>query len=136
MKETGAGVEGIKVAYGPRERARICPLDARRFGLYRQRRSVRPGCPLASPHDQSADQLRAGICVDLFRSSTAKTTPAPLKRRKRSDTAARIVAARLRSGAGAAAEVYRMRGFAVKRFPNGKPSEMPKDEIAKLDASA
>jgi hypothetical protein len=53
---------------------------------------------------------------------------------KRVDTAARIVAARLRKyGRVPLQELYRMRGLAVKRFPKWDTEQMPKDEIAKME---
>jgi hypothetical protein len=53
---------------------------------------------------------------------------------KRVDTAARIVAARLRRyGRVPLQEVFRMRGFAVKRFPKWETEQMPKEEIDKLE---
>ena len=63
-----------------------------------------------------------------------KDYPRAVQAQKKVDDAARIVAARLRKyGRVPLQEVFRMRGFAVKRFPKWETEQMPKDEIAKLE---
>lgn len=53
---------------------------------------------------------------------------------KRVDTAARLVAARLRKYRRVTLqEVFRMRAFAVKRFPKWETEQMPKEEVIKLE---
>jgi hypothetical protein len=53
---------------------------------------------------------------------------------KKVDTAARLVAAELRKyGRVPLREVFRMRGFDVKRFPKWETEPMPKEAVAKLE---
>jgi len=53
---------------------------------------------------------------------------------KRVDTAPRLVAARLHKyGRVPLQEVFRMRGFAVKRCPKWETEQMPKEEVVKLE---
>ena len=74
------------------------------------------------------------LCVELFNALDRKDYDEAVKAQKRVDTAARIVAARLRKyGRVPLQEVFRMRGFAVKRFPKWETEQMPKEEIAKLE---
>jgi Dihydrodipicolinate synthase/N-acetylneuraminate lyase len=74
------------------------------------------------------------LCVELFNARDRKDYPAAVEAQKRVDTAARIVAARLRKyGRVPLQEVHRMRGFAVKRFPKWETEQMPKEEVAKLE---
>ena len=57
-----------------------------------------------------------------------------MEAQKRVDTAARLVAARLRKyGRVPLQEVFRMRGFAVKRCPKWETEQMPKEEVIKLE---
>ena len=70
----------------------------------------------------------------MFNALDRKDYPAAVEAQKRVDTAARIVAARLRKyGRVPLQEVHRMRGFAVKRFPKWETEQMPKEEIATLE---
>jgi hypothetical protein len=70
----------------------------------------------------------------LFKKLDSKDYSGAVEAQKKVDSAARIVAARLRKwGRVPLQEVYRMRGFAVKRFPKWETEQMPKDEIAKLE---
>jgi hypothetical protein len=63
-----------------------------------------------------------------------KDYPRAVEAQKRVDTAARLVAAQLRKyGRVPLREVFRMRGFAVKRFPKWETEQMPKDEVMKLE---
>jgi len=74
------------------------------------------------------------LCVELFTALDKEDYPRAVKAQKRVDAAARIVAARLRKyGRVPLQEVYRMRGFAVKRFPKWETEQMPKEEIARLE---
>jgi dihydrodipicolinate synthase/N-acetylneuraminate lyase len=74
------------------------------------------------------------LCVDLFKALDSQDYPRAVEAQKRVDTAARIVAARLRKyGRVPLQEVFRMRGFAVKRFPKWETEQMPKDEVMKLE---
>src|SRR5262245_21781158 len=74
------------------------------------------------------------LCVELFSALDSKDYTRAAEAQKRVDTAARLVAARLRKfGRVPLQEVFRMRGFAVKRFPKWETEQMPKDEVAKLE---
>src|SRR5512145_628485 len=134
MKEQVPALKGIKVAYGQGallEYVRLLPDvsvftgNADLFGL------VPFGLAgMINPPTSFVPEL----CVDLFNSLDRKDYPEAVKAQKRVDTAARIVAARLRKyGRVPLQEVYRMRGFAVKRFPKWETEQMPKDEVTKLE---
>ena len=134
MKEQVPALQGIKVAYGQGallEYVRLLPDvsvftgNADLFGL------VPFGVAgMINPPTSFAPE----ICVDLFTALDKQDYPRAVLAQKRVDTAARIVAARLRKwGRVPLQEVYRMRGFAVKRFPKWDTEQMPKDEIAKLE---
>ena len=70
----------------------------------------------------------------MFKALDSRDYPRAVEAQKKVDTAARIVAARLRKwGRVPLQEVYRMRGFAVKRFPKWETEQMPKEEITKLE---
>jgi dihydrodipicolinate synthase/N-acetylneuraminate lyase len=74
------------------------------------------------------------LCVELFKALDGEDFPRAVQAQKKVDAAARIVAARLRKwGRVPLQEVYRMRGFAVKRFPKWETEQMPREEIAKLE---
>jgi dihydrodipicolinate synthase/N-acetylneuraminate lyase len=74
------------------------------------------------------------LCVELFGALDRQDYPRAVEAQKRVDTAARLVAARLRKyGRVPLQELFRMRGFAVKRFPKWETEQMPKDEITKLE---
>jgi hypothetical protein len=72
--------------------------------------------------------------VDLFKALDSKDYAGAVEAQKRVDTAARLVAARLRKyGRVPLQEIFRMLGFPVKRFPKWETEQMPKDEVAKLE---
>jgi dihydrodipicolinate synthase/N-acetylneuraminate lyase len=134
MKEQVPALKGIKVAYGQGallEYVRLLPDvavftgNSDLFGL------VPFGVAgMINPPTSFAPE----ICVDLFTALDKQDYPRAVLAQKRVDSAARIVAARLRKwGRVPLQEVYRMRGFAVKRFPKWDTEQMPKDEIAKLE---
>ena len=134
MKEQVPALKGIKVAYGQGallEYVRLLPDvsvftgNADLFGL------VPFGLAgMINPPTSFVPEL----CVALFKALDGKDYPAAVEAQKRVDTAARIVAARLRQwGRVPLQEVYRMRGFAVKRFPKWDTEQMPKEEIGKLE---
>lgn len=134
MKEQVPALKGIKVAYGQGallEYVRLLPDvsvftgNADLFGL------VPFGLAgMINPPTSFVPEL----CVDLFNSLDRKDYPSAVEAQKKVDTAARIVAARLRKwGRVPLQEVYRMRGLAVKRFPKWDAEQMPKEEIAKLE---
>src|SRR5918996_2789788 len=134
MKEQVPALKGIKVAYGQGallEYVRLLPDvsvftgNADLFGL------VPFGVAgMINPPTSFVPEL----CVDLFNSLDRKDYPAAVEAQKRVDAAARIVAARLRKyGRVPLQEVFRMRGFAVKRFPKWETEQMPKEEVVKLE---
>jgi 4-hydroxy-tetrahydrodipicolinate synthase len=134
MKEQVPALQGIKVAYGQGallEYVRLMPDvsvftgNADLFGL------VPFGVAgMINPPTSFAPE----ICVDLFKKLDSKDYLGAVEAQKKVDTAARIVAARLRKwGRVPLQEVYRMRGFAVKRFPKWETEQMPKDEIVKFE---
>jgi dihydrodipicolinate synthase/N-acetylneuraminate lyase len=134
MKEQVPALKGIKVAYGQGallEYVRLMPDvsvftgNADLFGL------VPFGVAgMINPPTSFVPE----ICVDLFKKLDSKDYSGAVEAQKKVDSAARIVAARLRKwGRVPLQEVYRMRGFAVERFPKWETEQMPKDEIAKLE---
>ncbi|HEY7218410.1 MAG TPA: dihydrodipicolinate synthase family protein [Candidatus Binatia bacterium] len=134
IKEQVPALKGIKVAYGQGallEYVRLLPDvsvftgNADLFGL------VPFGVAgMINPPTSFVPEL----CVDLFAALERKDFSHAVEAQKRVDTAARIVAARLRKyGRVPLQEVFRMRGFAVKRFPKWETEQMPKDEIARLE---
>jgi dihydrodipicolinate synthase/N-acetylneuraminate lyase len=134
MKEQVPALKGIKVAYGQGallEYVRLLPDvsiftgNADLFGL------VPFGLAgMINPPTSFAPEL----CVALFKALDSKDYTRAVEAQKRVDTAARLVAGRLRKyGRVPLQEVFRMRGFAVKRFPKWETEQMPKEEIAKLE---
>jgi dihydrodipicolinate synthase/N-acetylneuraminate lyase len=134
MKEKVPALKGIKVAYGQGallEYVRLLPDvsvftgNADLFGL------VPFGVAgMINPPTSFVPEL----CVDLLNALDAKDYVHAVEAQKRVDAAARIVAARLRKyGRVPLQEVYRIRGFAVKRFPKWQTEQMPREEIAKLE---
>jgi dihydrodipicolinate synthase/N-acetylneuraminate lyase len=134
MKEQVPALEGIKVAYGQGallEYVRLLPDvavftgNADLFGL------VPFGVAgMINPPTSFVPEL----CVELFKALESQNYPRAVEAQKRVDTAARLVAARLRKyGRVPLQEVFRMRGFPVKRFPKWETEQMPKEEVAKLE---
>lgn len=134
MKEQVAALKGIKVAYGQGallEYVRLLPDvsvftgNADLFGL------VPFGLAgMINPPTSFVPEL----CVALFKALDAKDYGRAVEAQKKVDAAARIIAERLRKyGRVPLQEVFRMRGFAVKRFPKWETEQMPKDEVAKLE---
>jgi dihydrodipicolinate synthase/N-acetylneuraminate lyase len=134
VKEQVPALNGIKVAYGQGallEYVRLLPEvsvftgNADLFGL------VPFGVAgMINPPTSFVPEL----CVELFKALDNKDYLRAVEAQKRVDTAARLVASRLRKyGRVPLQEVFRMRGFAVKRFPKWETEQMPKEEIAKLE---
>ena len=134
MKQQVPALKGIKVAYGQGallEYVRLLPDvsvftgNADLFGL------VPFGLAgMINPPTSFVPEL----CVELFNALDTQDYVRAVGAQKRVDTAARIVAARLRKyGRVPLQEVYRMRGFSVKRFPKWETEQMPREEIAKLE---
>jgi dihydrodipicolinate synthase/N-acetylneuraminate lyase len=134
MKEQVPALKGIKVAYGQGallEYVRLLPDvsvftgNADLFGL------VPFGLAgMINPPTSFVPEL----CVELFKALDGKDYERAVEAQKRVDTAARLVATRLRKyGRVPLQEVFRMRGFAVKRFPKWETEQMPKEEVVKLE---
>jgi dihydrodipicolinate synthase/N-acetylneuraminate lyase len=134
VKEQVPALNGIKVAYGQGallEYVRLLPEvsvftgNADLFGL------VPFGVAgMINPPTSFVPEL----CVELFKALDNKDYLRAVEAQKRVDTAARLVASRLRKyGRVPLQEVFRMRGFAVKRFPKWETEQMPKAEIAQLE---
>jgi dihydrodipicolinate synthase/N-acetylneuraminate lyase len=134
MKEQVPALKGIKVAYGQGALLEYCRLlpdvsvftgNADLFGL------VPFGLAgMINPPTSFVPEL----CVALFKALDEKDYARAVEAQKKVDAAARIVAARLRKwGRVPLQEAYRMRGFAVKRFPKWETQQMPREEVAKLE---
>ena len=134
MKEQVPSLKGIKVAYGQGallEYVRLLPDvsiftgNADLFGL------VPFGLAgMINPPTSFVPEL----CVTLFKALDSKDYAAAVEAQKRVDTAARLVGAELRKyGRVPLREVFRMRGFDVKRFPKWETEPMPKEAVAKLE---
>jgi dihydrodipicolinate synthase/N-acetylneuraminate lyase len=133
-KERVPTLKGIKVAYGQGallEYVRLLPDvsvftgNADLFGL------VPFGVAgMINPPTSFVPEL----CVQLWRALDDKDYPKAVEAQKKVDTAARLVAAELRKyGRVPLREVFRMRGFDVKRFPKWETEPMPKEAVAKLE---
>jgi dihydrodipicolinate synthase/N-acetylneuraminate lyase len=134
MKDQVPALKGIKVAYGQGallEYVRLLPDvsvftgNADLFGL------VPFGLAgMINPPTSFVPEL----CVELFKALDGKDYGRAVEAQKRVDTAARLVGTRLRKyGRVPLQEVFRMRGFAVKRFPKWETEQMPKEEVVKLE---
>src|SRR5918996_5146322 len=133
MKEQVPTLKGIKVAYGQGallEYVRLLPDvsvftgNADLFGL------VPFGLAgMINPPTSFVPEL----CVELWKALDSKDYARAVEAQKKVDTAARLVAAELRRyGRSPLAEVFRMRGFAIKRFPKWETEPMPKEALDAL----
>jgi dihydrodipicolinate synthase/N-acetylneuraminate lyase len=134
MKEQIPALKGIKVAYGQGallEYVRLLPDvsvftgNADLFGL------VPFGLAgMINPPTSFVPEL----CVELWKSLDSKDYVKAVEAQKKVDVAARLVGAKLRKyGRVPLREVFRMRGFDVKRFPKWETEAMPKEAVAKLE---
>jgi dihydrodipicolinate synthase/N-acetylneuraminate lyase len=134
MKEQIPALRGIKVAYGQGallEYVRLLPDvsvftgNADLFGL------VPFGLAgMINPPTSFVPEL----CVELWKSLDSKDYVKAVEAQKKVDIAARLVGAELRKyGRVPLREVFRMRGFDVKRFPKWETEPMPKEAVAKLE---
>src|SRR5918992_6353965 len=134
MKEQVPTLQGIKVAYGQGallEYVRLLPEvavftgNADLFGL------VPFGLAgMINPPTSFVPEL----CVELFKALDSKAYEKAVEAQKRVDTAARLVAAQLRKyGRVPLREVFRMRGFNVKRFPKWETEPMPREAVTNLE---
>jgi dihydrodipicolinate synthase/N-acetylneuraminate lyase len=134
MKEQVPALKGIKVAYGQGallEYVRLLPDvsvftgNADLFGL------VPFGLAgMINPPTSFVPEL----CVALWKALDSQDYMKAVEAQKKVDTAARLVAAELRKyGRVPLREVFRMRGFDVKRFPKWETEPMPKEAVTKLE---
>src|ERR1051325_11574974 len=134
MKEQVPSLKGIKVAYGQGallEYVRLLPDvsvftgNADLFGL------VPFGLAgMINPPTSFVPEL----CVALFKALDTRSYPEAVEAQKRVNLAARLVGAELRKyGRVPLREVFRMRGFNVKRFPKWETEPMPKDAVTRLE---
>ena len=133
MKESVPAIKGIKVAYGQGallEYVRLLPDvsiftgNADLFGL------VPFGLAgMINPPTSFVPEL----CVQLWKALDGKDYNKAVEVQKKVNTAARLVGTALRRfGRGALAEAFRMRGFAVRRFPKWETEPMPKEAVDAL----
>ena len=133
MKEQVPNIKGIKVAYGQGallEYVRLLPDvsvftgNADLFGL------VPFGLAgMINPPTSFVPEL----CVELWKALDSKDYARAVEAQKKVDTAARLVAAALRRyGRSPLAEGFRMRAFAIKRFPKWETEPMPKEALDTL----
>jgi dihydrodipicolinate synthase/N-acetylneuraminate lyase len=134
IKEQVPALKGIKVAYGQGallEYVRLLPDvsvftgNADLFGL------VPFGLAgMINPPTSFVPEL----CVALWRALDSKDYATAVEAQKKVDLAARLVSTAFRKyGRVPLREVYRMRGFDVKRFPKWETEPMPKDARAQLE---
>src|SRR5437867_2262515 len=135
MKETVPSIRGIKVAYGMGgmlEYVRLLPPDVSVFTGNADLFGLVPFglAGMINPPTSFVPEL----CVELWKALDTKDYLRAVEAQKKVDTAARLVAAELRKyGRVPLREVFRMRGFDVKRFPKWETEPMPKDAVAKLE---
>jgi dihydrodipicolinate synthase/N-acetylneuraminate lyase len=129
MKDAIPTIRGIKVAYGQGallEYVRLFPPDVSVFTGNADLFGLVPFglAGMINPPTSFLPEL----CVSLWRALDDKKYDNAVAIQQRENTAARLVGAALRRyGRGALGEVFRMRGFAVKRFPKWDTQPMPKE---------
>jgi dihydrodipicolinate synthase/N-acetylneuraminate lyase len=129
MKEAIPTIRGIKVAYGQGallEYVRLFPPDVSVFTGNADLFGLVPFglAGMINPPTSFLPEL----CVSLWRALDEKKYDQAVEVQQRVNTAARLVGGALRRyGRTALGEVFRMRGFAVKRFPKWDTQPMPKE---------
>lgn len=136
MKQEIPTIRAIKVAYGQGallEYVRLFPPDVSVFTGNADLFGLVPFglAGMINPPTSFLPEL----CVALWRALDAKRYEEAVEAQRRVDTAQRLVARALRRyGRIALAEVFRMRGFAIKHFPKWETQPMPRearDELAR-----
>jgi dihydrodipicolinate synthase/N-acetylneuraminate lyase len=129
MKDAIPTIRGIKVAYGAGallEYVRLFPPDVSVFTGNADLFGLVP-FGLAGMINPPTSFLPE-MCVSLWRALDEKKYDKAVEIQQRVNTAARLVGGALRRyGRSALGEVFRMRGFAVKRFPKWDTQPMPKE---------
>jgi dihydrodipicolinate synthase/N-acetylneuraminate lyase len=134
MKEAIPTIRGIKVAYGQGallEYVRLFPPDVSVFTGNADLFGLVPFglAGMINPPTSFLPEL----CVSLWRALDEKKYDKAVEVQQRVNTAARLVGGALRRyGRSALGEVFRMRGFAVKRFPKWDTQPMPKEAREEL----
>jgi 4-hydroxy-tetrahydrodipicolinate synthase len=134
MKDQIPTIRGIKVAYGAGallEYVRLFPPDVSVFTGNADLFGLVPFgvAGMINPPTSFLPELS----VSLWRALDEKKYDQAAGLQQRVNTAARLVAAALRKyGRTALGEVFRMRGFAVKRFPKWETQPMPKEAREQL----
>jgi dihydrodipicolinate synthase/N-acetylneuraminate lyase len=129
MKDAIPTIRGIKVAYGAGallEYVRLFPPDVSVFTGNADLFGLVPFglAGMINPPTSFLPEL----CVSLWRALDEKKYDQAVEAQQRVNTAARLVGGALRRyGRTALGEVFRMRGFAVKRFPKWDTQPMPKE---------
>lgn len=127
MKEAIPSIQGIKVAYGKGDLVdyvRLFPPDVSVFTGNADLFGTVPFgvAGMINPPTSFVPDL----CVALWRSLQERQYEKAITLQQRVNTAARLVsAATRRYGRGAAAEVFRMKGFAIRRYPKWDTEPMP-----------
>jgi dihydrodipicolinate synthase/N-acetylneuraminate lyase len=134
MKDAIPTIRGIKVAYGAGallEYVRLFPPDVSVFTGNADLFGLVPFglAGMINPPTSFLPEL----CVSLWRALDEKKYDKAVEIQQRVNTAARLVGSALRRyGRTALGEVFRMRGFAVKRFPKWDTQPMPAEARATL----
>ena len=134
MKDAIPSIRGIKVAYGAGallEYVRLFPPDVSVFTGNADLFGLVPFglAGMINPPTSFLPEL----CVSLWRALDEKKYDKAVEIQQRVNTAARLVGSALRRyGRTALGEVFRMRGFAVKRFPKWDTQPMPKEACEAL----
>ena len=129
MKETIPTIRGIKVAYGMGallEYVRLFPPDVSVFTGNADLFGLVPFgvAGMINPPTSFLPE----ICVELWRSLENKEYEKAVGLQQRVNTAARIVIGAIqRYGRSVIAETFRVRGFAIKRFPKWETKPMPQE---------
>ena len=127
MKEAIPTIRGIKVAYGMGsmlEYVRLFPPDVSVFTGNADLFGLMPFglAGMINPPTSFIPEL----CVELWRSLKNKEYEKAVVLQSRVNTVARLVGGAIRRyGRGALTEAFRMRGFAIKRFPKWETKPMP-----------
>ena len=134
MKQEVPAIRGIKVAYGAGallEYVRLFPPDVSVFTGNADLFGLVPFglAGMINPPTSFLPEL----CVELWHSLNERKYEKAVEVQRRVNTAARLVGAALRRyGRSALTEVFRMRGFAIKRFPKWDTKPMPDEARAAL----
>lgn len=127
MKEEIPAIRGIKVAYGMGsmlDYVRLFPPDVSVFTGNADLFGLVPFglAGMINPPTSFIPEL----CAELWRSLRDKEYEKAVALQSRVNTVARLVGGAIRRyGRGALTEAFRMRGFAIKRFPKWETKPMP-----------